>query len=273
VSNNNYNALIELNSSESSAKNVFCLHSAGGGVEGYKWLAKHFSDKYKFYGLEDPYIFDNFDYGSMQEIARHHIKVIKSIQRSGTYILFGYCSGGPIAHEVGNQLRLIGEQVESATYFNRTLSWYDPKDETRFFFLKSYLSGKYNIKFDSVNWALCETKGIDFITSSVIDVFTSNGWEINDNDYGWIRKTIVALSLMKCAARNYIAPNVDFKVFQFTSQKDSFDPSSMPWCNFESHASSFNIPAPQFNEHDSNDLLMEPNVRLTIKKIEDLILK
>lgn len=272
MQNNKFNTLIELNYSAKPITNVFCLHSAGGGVEGYKWLSEYFADKYQFYGLEDPCLFDGFHYESMEDLAIYHVKVIKSIQPTGPYIIFGYCSGGPIAHEVCNQLRIIGDNVQSACYFNRKLGWFDPDDDTKFFFLKAYLSGKYNLDFDSINWSLCEEKGWDFLCRSVIDVFKSNSWMVKESDYSWIKKTIISLTLMKSAARNYTAPDADFNIFQFASQKDNDATIDKSWCDIFNHASSYIIDAPPYNEFASNDLMTEPNVRTTINKIEELVL-
>ena len=266
-----YNSLIELNGATQSVKNVFCLHTAGGGLEAYKGLANYFEDKFKFYGIEEPSIFDDFVYNSMQEVAEHHAKVIKTVQSSGPYILFGYCSGGPIAHEVANQLRLQGDSVESVTYFNRRVYWYDPTDKTKYFFLKSYLSAKYGMNFDSIDWDLCESQSIDYLVDSIIRVFIEHGLDVKENDYGWIKKVVFALCLMKNACINYRPPNVDFDVFQI-DKEDKRNSSGVLWCDFQSSKSMMFISDSKYNENGTMDLLVEPNFSITKSKVEEFIL-
>jgi len=254
-----YNSLIELNEALRPIKNVFCLHTAGGGLEAYKGLAEYFSDKYKFYGVEEPFIFDGFEYQSMQEIAKHHVKVIKTVQNSGPYIVFGYCSGGPIAHEVAHQLRLQGETVESVCTFNRRVFWYEATDKTKYFFLKSYLAAKYGMNFDSIDWELCEVEGIDYLVNAVIQVFTAHGVNLQESDFGWIKQVLISLTLMKNACVNYTVSDVDFDVYQL--DKEVIETKGVYWCNFK----------PSY--YEKMDILIEPNFSITRKKVEDFILK
>jgi hypothetical protein len=272
MTNIKYNSLIELNDSQQSKDIVFCIHTAGGGLEPYKGLASYFEESFKFYGIEEPSIFDGLEYESMEEIASHHVDVIKTVQPSGPYRLFGYCSGGPIAHEVAHQLRLQTEEVESATYFNRILSWYDPDDDSQFLFLKSYLSDKYGISFDSIDWQLAESRGIDYLIESIIKIFLNHGFDIQQSDHSWIKKVIKSLCLMKSASCKYEAPDVDFKVFKLYGFEAELKPSDNYWCDFKSSESSVDISDPKYNKQHPVDLLREPNFSITKKKIEEFIL-
>ena len=271
MSSKKYNSLIELNESTKS-KTVFCIHTAGGGLEAYKGLANHFEDRYKFYGIEEPSIFDGFEYQSMQDIATHHVKVIKSVQSDGPYILFGYCSGGPVAHEVANQLRSQGEAIESVTYFNRILSWYDPGDDSKYQFLRPYLSSKYGVSLDSVDWQSSESRGVDYLAESIISVFAKYGFGLTQRDHGWIKKVIKSLCLMKHASSNYAVPDVDFNVFKLHGHEGERTSRDVFWCDFKSSESDQTISDIKYSEHGTKDLLVEPNFSITINKIEEFVL-
>jgi thioesterase domain-containing protein len=95
--------VVELNKSLAQ-KNIFCFHTFGGGINFYEGLAGLINDVTRVYGLEEPYIYDDFEYDSFPELASYHVETIRSIQPHGPYLFFGYCSGGPLAYEVAAQL-------------------------------------------------------------------------------------------------------------------------------------------------------------------------
>lgn len=82
------------------------MHPAGGGVGYYEGLAKALEPHAEFYALEEPFLYANFAYGSLPELADYHVEVIRSVQPEGPYMIFSYCTGGAIAYEIACQLQL-----------------------------------------------------------------------------------------------------------------------------------------------------------------------
>ena len=63
------------------------------------------------YGLQCTY---ETPLNSIEDVATHYIKHIKSIQKTGPYIIAGYSYGGVIAFEITIQLEKLGETVRLA---------------------------------------------------------------------------------------------------------------------------------------------------------------
>lgn len=75
-------------------------------------LAQALGSDQPFYGL-DPYLLDGRQgLPTLADIAAAHIKVMRSIQPEGPYLLGGWCNGALIAYEMGRQLRAAGQAVD-----------------------------------------------------------------------------------------------------------------------------------------------------------------
>lgn len=75
-------------------------------------LAQGLGDDQPFYAL-DPYRLDHLHVlPSLEEMATEHLKVIRSIQPEGPYLLGGFCNGGLTAYEMARQLNAIGQKVD-----------------------------------------------------------------------------------------------------------------------------------------------------------------
>ena len=75
-------------------------------------LAGHLSPDQPFFGLQDPRIErDSFDELTIEEMASHYVKEVRSIQPQGPYTLGGYCFGAIVAYEMAQQLKGQGEEV------------------------------------------------------------------------------------------------------------------------------------------------------------------
>jgi thioesterase domain-containing protein len=53
----------------------------------------------------------NIEYLTVEDMASHYIKEIKTVQESGPYYLGGFCLGGLLAFEMAQQLKRDGEEV------------------------------------------------------------------------------------------------------------------------------------------------------------------
>ena len=91
---------------------LFCVHGVGGNVLNLRQLARRMSPDYPFYGLQAQGL-DGKRPGlqSLEEMAAHYIKEIRTVQPQGPYFLGGYSLGGLIAYEMAHQLSAKGEEV------------------------------------------------------------------------------------------------------------------------------------------------------------------
>jgi len=90
----------------------FCVHPAGGNVVGYAGLARYLGPDQPFYGLQaQGLVAWQEPMGCFEDMAKHYLSEIRSLQPNGPYYLGGMCLGGMIAFEMAQQLRLENESV------------------------------------------------------------------------------------------------------------------------------------------------------------------
>jgi len=65
---------------------------------------------------------------TVEEMAIHYLREIRTVQRKGPYFLAGYCFGGMIAYEMGRLLKTQAEEVALLVMFNTpapgSLKWW-----------------------------------------------------------------------------------------------------------------------------------------------------
>jgi amino acid adenylation domain-containing protein len=90
----------------------FCVHGAGGTVLAFTGLAAHLGPDQPFYGLQS--VAANGERkptDSIEAMAAHYIKSIRTVRPEGPYLLGGYSMGAVIAFEMAQQLMAEGGQV------------------------------------------------------------------------------------------------------------------------------------------------------------------
>ncbi|MFS4534457.1 non-ribosomal peptide synthetase [Erwinia amylovora] len=97
--------------SEGTARPVFFLPTGLGDYTYAFRLAREISTDCPVYALPWP---DNAapQPKTLGALARQMVEMVQAVQPKGPYTLFGYSSGGLLAHEVGVQLQQEGEKVE-----------------------------------------------------------------------------------------------------------------------------------------------------------------
>lgn len=90
----------------------FCVHGVGGNVLNLRALARHMNPDYPLYGLQAQGLDGKRPCAtSIEEMASHYIREIRTVQPEGPYFLGGYSLGGLIAYEMAQQLSAKGEEV------------------------------------------------------------------------------------------------------------------------------------------------------------------
>ncbi|MEP7229915.1 MAG: amino acid adenylation domain-containing protein [Ginsengibacter sp.] len=104
---------------------LFCMHAGAGNVLFYKDLSKNLGMQQPLYGLMARGLNGKEHFHtSIEEMAAHYIKEIRSVQPHGPYFLAGYCLGGTLAFEMAQQLLKEGEKTELLATFNSRSSTY-----------------------------------------------------------------------------------------------------------------------------------------------------
>ncbi len=90
----------------------FCVHGGGGEVLFARDLMKHLDPETPFYGIQARGL-DKPDNraASIEEMAAHYIKEMKTVLKDGPVYLGGYCMGGLVAYEMAQQLIRDGRQI------------------------------------------------------------------------------------------------------------------------------------------------------------------
>ena len=105
-------SLVELRSGRSK-RPFFCIHPVGGTVLAYAELAHLLGAEQPFYGLQSPGLDGEVaPLDSVEALAAHHLRAIRTVQRRGPYLLGGWSLGGTLAYELAQQLQEQGEQVD-----------------------------------------------------------------------------------------------------------------------------------------------------------------
>ena len=98
--------------SENAGPKMVFVHTGNTGSEAYYRLADRIGDQVSFAVIEpfNLYHSDKAVYG-IKNIAANYIRILKSYQPEGPYLLGGWCYGGVVAHEMACQLEEAGEEV------------------------------------------------------------------------------------------------------------------------------------------------------------------
>jgi thioesterase domain-containing protein len=90
---------------------LFFVHVGSGNVLCYFDLARHLGDDQPFYGLQDPTLSGAVaTLGSIEEMAGHYVREMRSVQPSGPYLIGGWSFGGLVAFEMARQLSALGHE-------------------------------------------------------------------------------------------------------------------------------------------------------------------
>jgi thioesterase domain-containing protein/acyl carrier protein len=98
---------------------LFCIHAHGGHVLLYHELARRLGPDQPVYGLQAIGLDgQHAPYKRIEDMARHYVAELRSVQPHGPYFLAGDCLGGTLAYEVGRQLHEQGDEVALLAMFD-----------------------------------------------------------------------------------------------------------------------------------------------------------
>jgi thioesterase domain-containing protein/acyl carrier protein len=107
---------------------LFCVHGHTGEIFYCRNLSLSLGVDQPVFGLRSQGLGGETPYFTVEEMAIHYLREIRTVQRKGPYFLVGYCFGGMIAYEMGRLLKTQGEEVALLVMFNTpapgSLKWW-----------------------------------------------------------------------------------------------------------------------------------------------------
>lgn len=104
---------------------LFCVHGGAGTVLFFHNLARHLGRDRPLYALQAQGLYDASPaHTSVEQMAAHYIREIRSVQPEGPYYLAGYCFGILVALEMAHQLESQGQAIGLLASINGTAPGY-----------------------------------------------------------------------------------------------------------------------------------------------------
>jgi amino acid adenylation domain-containing protein len=118
-----WSALVPIQT-EGTRPPLFCVHAQSGQVVFYEALARHLGPEQPFYGLQSLGL-DGLHppLTTVEEMAAHYIREIRTVQPAGPYFLGGFCVGAYIAFEMARQFEAAGQRVAFLGIFDTDGAW------------------------------------------------------------------------------------------------------------------------------------------------------
>jgi len=100
-----WSSLVEINKGNSSRPPLFLMHSEGGNVLEYWALSRYLDKDQPIYAMQAKGLEGEATIKmTIEEMAKHFISEMRTVQKTGPYYLGGYCLGGLVAYEMARQL-------------------------------------------------------------------------------------------------------------------------------------------------------------------------
>ncbi|MFN2384830.1 MAG: amino acid adenylation domain-containing protein [Thermoanaerobaculia bacterium] len=91
---------------------LFCVHAVGGNVLTYRDLSRRLGPDQPVYGLQAVGLDGRQPpYTTVEDMAAHYVREVRTLQPRGPYHLAGASSGGTLAYEMARQLVADGEEA------------------------------------------------------------------------------------------------------------------------------------------------------------------
>ncbi|MCQ4163600.1 thioesterase domain-containing protein [Tahibacter harae] len=266
--------LVELNQSTANLT-IFCLHPAGGGLKPYELLAQRLAGSARLYGLEDPLIHAGETFSSLPALAEFHVEVIRAVQPAGPYLLFGSCSGGPIAYETACQLSLDGDAAQVVMFGSHGLVGFDPAEREQYLFLCDYLHRRFEVNLAHLDWSAFEALPLAEVSARIVAELVALGLVSSQTDTAWIRRSLESLCMTRSATRRYRAPKSRVGVDLYKQVRSAAAVALAPreWCDWNSLTSG----RLRVFEHapglpDDADILAAPHIEATLDQLHRSLL-
>jgi thioesterase domain-containing protein/acyl carrier protein len=97
---------------------LFCVHGHMGEVFYCRNLSRSLGADQPVFGLRFQDVGGESPRYTVEDMAVHYLREIRTVQPEGPYFLSGFCSGGMVAYEMARLLKIQGEDVALLVLFN-----------------------------------------------------------------------------------------------------------------------------------------------------------
>jgi amino acid adenylation domain-containing protein len=105
---------------------LFCMHAGAGTILFYHDLARELGSDQPVYALQAQGLYGMLPPEStVEEMAAHYIREMRTVQPEGPYALAGFCFGAILAFEVAQQLRAQEQEIRLLASFDGPAPHYD----------------------------------------------------------------------------------------------------------------------------------------------------
>ncbi|MBD2596806.1 amino acid adenylation domain-containing protein [Nostoc spongiaeforme FACHB-130] len=114
-----WSSLVTIQPGSRAKRPLFLIHALGGNVIGYQTLVRYLGTEQPVYGLQAQGLDGKqAPHTSVEDMAAHYIKEIRTVQPHSPYLLGGFSSGGTIAYEMARQFVAQGDRVALLAMFD-----------------------------------------------------------------------------------------------------------------------------------------------------------
>ena len=122
-------AVVRLNEAK-DGQPLYLIHPFGGGVEGYRVLARALESSCPVFGLQAPFMFGlDFPFGDLAELAQFYADAIMAHSTLTVHSVAGYSGGGKLAAQVARILIERGHTVDYVALFDANMVDPDQTDD------------------------------------------------------------------------------------------------------------------------------------------------
>jgi len=97
--------------SRGSRPPIFCIHARTGDVFSFRGFPKYLGPDQPLFGLQSQALGGGPPHFTINEMAAHYLRELRSVRPHGPYYFFGFSFGGLVAFEIARQLCMEHEEV------------------------------------------------------------------------------------------------------------------------------------------------------------------
>lgn len=172
---------------------LFCVHGHSGEVLFYRELSQRLGPDQPLFALQARGLTGTPPDETIEAMASHYVREMRSVQPQGPYWIGGYCLGGTIAFEMAQQLHEQGQEVALLALFDSALLAYL---ERRPFHWLSYCAERAQFHLGKL-WSLRGKERLAYIWEkargagqTLLDAATKGIWRVAFLLYGGVQRPL-----------------------------------------------------------------------------------